>query len=185
MHTDISFLCEGYSMITGSLLERFPESIPAVPGFYAFLVRNGHGILCKAGCIANEEGAPGNGTRFEHFYSGQSRNLQAQVRSHLHGMAAATSFKLSLVALQHEYLAIWEERDSLMGVMDRKLDLFLQDNVLIAYKPAKIVSNGEADLVRASGGPLNMGSKSQEELLPNLDRLREKFREEIFGPVFP
>ncbi|TPI22532.1 hypothetical protein [Mesorhizobium sp. B4-1-1] len=184
MHKDISFLDDGFSLVTGASLQRFPEAIPAFRGIFILFVKDGQEILRKSNCNVGDNSSY-CGVGYFHLFTGQTFDLRQELQQHLVGMALTSAFKTALIALQYEHLSIWPEMDALMGIMDRKLGLFLKDNLLVAYKHEKISKNGEADLIERLGGPLNLGSKFQRAQLANLKALQQKFREEMFGPVFP
>lgn len=185
MNINAPFLGEGFSLITGALLERYPKRVPAAPGVYALLVKDGHSILRKSGYDAAIEGAPWRIAQYVHLYTGESFDLRWRVSEHLAGCPVASNFKLSLLALQYGYRAIWPEYDPRVGHMDTKLRRFLVDNLLIAFKRADFIGELEADLIRRSRSPLNLRCKPQGVFSRDLSRLRAKFRKEKLEPIFP
>ncbi|CAH2407926.1 GIY-YIG nuclease family protein [Mesorhizobium escarrei] len=179
------FVAEGFKLITASLFARYPNRVPEAPGVYAILVQGGDHILDRSNYNGLRPGPPPwRLASYVHLYTGESYDLRWRIREHLDGCSVASGFKLSLMALQYEYNAIWPDSDELIGQMHSKLGQFLRTNALVAYKRTECIQDVEADLIRRSGSPLNDRGRKRDDFSRTLSKLRTKFRREKFNPIF-
>ena len=107
---------EGFSLVTPSLIERYPERVPRCPGVYTILVRDGDRLLSQIGYAQYERPKPWRVADFTHLYTGESGDLGGRLHQHLLGDADGSGFRFTLMALAAEHETALASID---GCLDR------------------------------------------------------------------
>lgn len=181
----MSFVDEGYSLITPNIFEGGARKVPEMPGVYALLMKGADRVLDLAGYGAGKRCAPWHVGDYVHLYTGESFNLAGRITDHLFGEPAASGFQLTLLALQHAHQSLWMSgSDEPDFVVVNRLRSLLRDNALIAFKQTPLCGDAEEDLIRRSGSPLNIRGRPQDDFTRVLTRVRQSLRQSGFQRLF-
>lgn len=162
---------EGFSLITPSVIERYPERVPRRPGVYTILLRGGDQLLSNAGYARHARPKPWRMVDFTHLYTGESGDLGGRLNQHLFGDADASGFRFTLMALAAEH-------DLVEGFLDLEVATrrHLKEHALIAFKEECLIGEVEERIVERSGSPLNIRAREPDEFTKYLRAARKRLR---------
>lgn len=149
------FVAEGFSLMTPSVFDRYPDKVPPAPGVYAILLRNGLTILRRCGYDVRHQ--PWKIRDFDHLYTGETWNLRARLTEHLDGEAERSGLRYTLLALQvYTGAVLFDGVEASIEDHDLRLRRLLRADALIAFKRSDLVGDVEENLIARSGSPLNI-----------------------------
>jgi hypothetical protein len=172
------FVAEGFSLITPSLIKKYPEKIPPAPGVYAIMLRGGTEILSRCDSSLLDQ-RPWAVRDFTHLYTGESGNIRNRLDDHLTGEIDRSGFRLTLLSLQLSMRAIWPDMHWNIEDCDVKLRHLIEANALIAFKRGDYIGDIEQDLISRSRSPLNIRGRPQTPFTQLLTSSRASLRAEL------
>lgn len=171
----------GFTYVAAKELVADPSIIPAGPGVYTVLVKNGDQLLADSGF---EEEAALPIWRHEgcvQLYVGESYTLRGRLLDHIAGNADASPLRLTLMALQHalrplgEQVEVSSDRES----SEASLSEWLQDAAIVGFKSCGYIYAEERNVLLKAASPMNLKRPNAGAFTKQLLDLRAAFRAEI------
>lgn len=166
---------EGFRLIPGSQLTR--SSIPDGAGVYAFLLLGGERMLAAMNYVPNSDRklwSPAG--RHCHAYTGSTRHLWGRLQDHMVGDRFRSTFRRSLLAIEHEYGALSATGLAMPPAPNREaaLTLWLSLYAVVAVMPCEDWGEVERGILARAGSPLNIRHRTPDSFSGRLDTIRRQ-----------
>jgi hypothetical protein len=146
-------------------------------GVYMILILGADAILARAGFSESHLLTPWSHQNYQHVYTGESIGIRSRLRLHLCGTVRDSPVRELLLAYQFSDAALWPVSDENLDKLESRLNKWLLENALIAFRVGGYVRDVEKDFIQRLPSTLNTKGNSDSPFLPLLKKKRKAFRD--------
>lgn len=177
------FVLEGFRSVPAKAFIEKRDLIPDTGGVYAILLRGGDALLEPTGYYELGGLKPIQMGEFSHLYTGSTLELQTRLRRHLTGDARVSTFRRTLLAIDHAVGAFEKAGAPLApGNAEHALDGWLGDHALLAVKECEACLDVEERYLRSTPSPLNITNRRSAPFSRRLMRMRSVYEGKAVRP---
>ena len=133
------------------------DPVPEQPGVYLLFLTGGMSLLETTAYFDVDERHPASINGRAHLYTGAADNLRARLKQHLIRDRRASSFRQTLLAVEHARKAISRTLTPACKIVgEASLSEWLRENLTIGIQLAKRPFELESDLIGALVSPFNI-----------------------------
>jgi predicted GIY-YIG superfamily endonuclease len=167
---------DGFRMVPAAAFVANRDLIADTSGVYAILLRRGDQLLAPTGYYELGGLRPIPIGEFSHLYTGSTFELQTRLRRHLSGDARVSTFRKTLLSMNHS-ASVFEKSGAPLapGNAEHALDDWLAEHALLAVRECKARLDVEDHYLRSTPSPLNITSRRAAPFSRRLMRMRSLY----------
>ena len=156
------------------------KDVPNCPGVYALFARDGEALIQKAGFPDSSPSFNWTREGALHIYTGETYGLRDRIVEHLCGVAGASTFRETLMAIDWHAAAaaglpIRPDRAS----AEASLSAWMRENIVVGYRKCGYVRDVEAAILAATASPLNIARAGGSPRIAHLKAIKKTFRSQV------